>query len=299
MTTLTRKALAKINLTLDIGARRPDGYHNIHSIMQTVALHDTLTFTRTPGVPGVRLEVMGDESGGIPADESNLVHRAAVRLQKAAAARGLVRGHESGLHIRLEKRVPSQAGLGGGSSDAAATLWAVNDLLGLALSHARLAEIGAALGADVPFFLTGGTARVEGLGEQVSSLPPTEPPWHLVIVKPPVGVSTAAAYAALDRIPLRTPGTATNARLNHEIRLGNDFEAVIFPAYPAIAAAYAVLSQTAQTDESFRPHLCGSGSCLFRRVSTAEEGAQIVDEIESAGLGKAWVTVTTAGGETE
>jgi len=297
MTSLTRSAYAKINLTLDVGERRSDGYHDIYSIMQTIALHDTLTVTRTPDTPGVRLEVTGDESGSVPADESNLVHRAAVRLQKVAAARGDIPGNRSGLHILLHKRIPSQAGLGGGSSDAAATLLAVNDLLGLALSHSRLAEIGAALGADVPFFLTGGAALVEGLGERVTALPPLYPPWYLIIVKPSAGVSTAAAYAALDALPGRVPGTATDGWLRGEQRMANDFEAVILPGYPEIAAACALLHQTDQTDESFRPLLCGSGSCLFRRVSTQEEGERLAGEVKAAQLGRAWVTMTQGADE--
>ncbi len=93
MTSITRQAHAKINLTLDVGARRPDGYHDIRSIMQTIALHDTLTVTRTPEQPGVRLVVTGDQAAGVPADESNLVHRAAVRLQKIAAARQILSGN--------------------------------------------------------------------------------------------------------------------------------------------------------------------------------------------------------------
>ena len=297
MSSLTREVHGKINLTLDVGARRPDGYHDIHSVMQTIALHDTLTVTRTEDVPGVRLEVTGEESGGIPADESNLVHRAAVRMQKAAAARGSVPGNRSGLHVLLHKRIPSQAGLGGGSSDAAATLVAVNELFGLALPPARLAEIGAALGADVPFFLSGGTARVEGLGERVSALPALHPPWLLVIVKPPVGVSTAAAYAALDSLPGRAPGAATDLWLRGGGRPANDFERVILPAYPEIAAAHAALLQTGPPEESFTPLLCGSGSCLFRRVLTAEDGQQVAEKIEGAGLGRCWVTTTIGKGE--
>ncbi len=295
--TSVMRAYAKINLTLDVGARRPDGYHAISSVMQTIALHDTLTVTRTADAPGVRLEVTGDESEGVPADESNLVHRAAVRLQKVACARGSVPGNESGLHVRLHKCIPSRAGLGGGSSDAAATLRAANELLDLALSHMRLAEIGAALGADVPFFLTGGTAWVEGLGERVTALPPLHPPWHLVIVKPPVGVSTAAAYAALDALPGRAPGAATDAWLRGEKNPANDFEAVLLPAYPQIAAAHATLRQTGLTDESFRPLLCGSGSCVFRRVSTVGEGERLAGEVKAAGRGKVWVTATQGANE--
>lgn len=292
MTSLTRRAYAKINLTLDVGARRPDGDHDISSIMQTITLYDTVTVTWTSDASGVRLEVGGDEGGGVPTDESNLVHRAAVRLQKVAAARGSVPGDRSGLHILLHKRIPSQAGLGGGSSDAAAALLVINDLFSLALSRRRLAEIGAALGADIPFFLTGGTARVEGLGERVTALPPLSPPWHLVIVKPPVGVSTAAAYAALDALPERVSGAATDSWMRGEENPANDFEAVILSACPPIAAAYAALHQTGLTGESFRPLLCGSGSCVFRRVVTAEEGEHLAGEVEAAGRGKAWVTTT-------
>ncbi len=146
MTSITRKAYAKINLTLDVGPRRPDGYHDIASIMQTIALHDTLTVTPTPNVPGVRLEVTGEAAEGVPADDTNLVYRAAVSLWQNTAA--------PGVHITLHKEIPSQAGLGGGSSDAAATLKAVNDLFGLSLSLQQLTEIGSALGADVPFFLS-------------------------------------------------------------------------------------------------------------------------------------------------
>ena len=295
MISLTREAYAKINLTLDVGARRPDGYHDIRSIMQTISLHDTVTIRRTRDVPGVRLEVTGDEGAGVPADESNLVHRAAVRLQKVAAARGTVPGDQSGLHILLHKRIPSQAGLGGGSSDAAATLLAVNMALGLALSPARLAEIGAALGSDIPFFLTGGTALVEGLGERVSALPPLSLPWLLVIVKPSVGVSTAAAYAALDALPGRIPGSATGSWQQGGQDLANDFEQVIFPAYPEVAAAYRTLHWTEETGECFTPLLCGSGAAIFRRVASTEEARRLTDHIAEAVMGKAWIAETRKG----
>lgn len=293
MTTLTRQAPAKINLTLDVGARRADGYHDIRSVMQTIALHDTLTVTRTPDRPGVHLDVTGEEAEGVPADESNLVHRAAVRLQKTAAALGTLPAGQSGLHVRLHKRIPSQAGLGGGSSDAAATLLAVNDLLGLTLARPRLVGIAASLGADVPFFLTGGMALVEGLGERVTPLPPLTPPWTLVIVQPPVGVSTAAAYAALDALTGRRPGSATDALLSGAMRLGNDFEPVILPAYPKVAAVHALLHQTGGADESFMPLLCGSGSCIFRRVSDNDQAERLADYMRNANVGRVWMTTTT------
>ncbi len=295
MSAIIRAAHAKINLTLDVGPRRTDGYHDIRSVMQTVALHDTLTVTSVP-TPGVQLSVAGDEANGVPADETNLVHKAAVRLQKIAAARSVLAGHQSGLRIDLHKRIPSQAGLGGGSSDAAATLLAVNDLFGLHLSLARLHAIGAALGADVPFFLTGGTALAEGLGEKLSPLPPLDPDWPLVIVKPNVGVSTAAAYAALDAVPNRPPGNATQRWLQDRQTLWNDFEAVILPAYPEVAAAYTLLSQTAEAGKSFKPLLCGSGAALLLRASTPDAAEQAATQVRASGVGKAWVT-QTAGAE--
>lgn len=290
MKRVTQNAHAKINLTLDVGRRRPDGYHDIRSVMQTIALHDTLTVTSAQA-PGIRLAVTGDEAGGVPTDETNLVHKAAVRLQKIAAARGILAGDRSGLHIDLYKRIPSQAGLGGGSSDAAAALLAVNNLFGLHLSPARLSEIGAALGADVPFFLTGGTALAEGLGEKLTPLLPLDPDWLLVIAKPSVGVSTAAAYAALDAVP-RQSGDATERWLQDRQTVSNDFETVILPAFPEVATAYALLSQTAQAGESFRPLLCGSGAALFLRTSTVDAAEQAAALVRASGVGKAWVTQT-------
>ena len=293
MNSIHYSAYAKINLTLDVGQRRADGYHNIRSVIQTIALHDVLTLTLTPDVPGVRLEVMGEEAGGVPADETNLVHKAAVRLQQVAAARSILPGSRSGLHIRLHKRIPSQAGLGGGSSDAAAALTAVNTLLGLQLSRARLCEIGAALGADVPFFLTGGTALAEGVGEKVTPMPPLAPNWPLVVVKPNVGVSTAAAYAALDAVSNRQISQATQFWLDGAQALHNDFEAVILPDYPEVAAAYALLFQTAQRDKSFTPLLCGSGSALFVRASSPAAAEKIAAQMQGAEIGSVWVTQTT------
>jgi len=282
MISLTCRAYAKINLTLDVGARRPDGYHDIRSVMQTIALHDILTVTGRPETPGVCLQVLGEEAEDVPADETNLVYRAAV----------LLAGRESGLHIRLHKRIPSQAGLGGGSSDAAATLRAVNALFGLGLSLRHLSEIGAALGADVPFFLTGGTALVEGLGEIITPLPPLAPPWPLIIVKPPVGVSTSAAYTALDAAFDRVPGTATKAWLHGEQRLSNDFEAIALRDYPQIASVHAALHQTAESGESFMPLLCGSGAAVFCRAATPEAAMQMAEQIQAANSGSAWVTMT-------
>lgn len=291
MNAVTRSAHAKINLTLDVGPRRSDGYHDIRSVMQTIGLQDTVTVTLASTL-GVSLTVTGDEADGVPVGETNLVHKAAVRLQKIAAARGALGGNQSGLQITLHKRIPSQAGLGGGSSDAAATLLAVNDLFGLHLSLARLNEIGAALGSDVPFFLTGGTALAEGLGEKITPLSSPDPKWPLVVVKPNVGISTAAAYAALDAVPNRRLGNATEEWPQDRQTLANDFEAVVLPASPEVAAAYALLSSTAEVGKSFKPLLCGSGAALFLRTSTRTAAEAMAEQVRATGGGKAWVTET-------
>ena len=292
MTTLTAHAYAKINLTLDVGVRRTDGYHEVRSVMQTIGLHDTLSVTRTPDILGVTLEVAGAEAAGVPTDESNIVHKAAVRLQKIAAARNVFPAGQSGLHIHLHKRIPSQAGLGGGSSDAAAALLLVDRLFGLNLSEARLCEIGAALGADVPFFLVGGTALAEGLGERITPLPPLAPSWPLIVVKPAAGVSTPVAYAALDAWTDRPHRQATRQWLAGTQTLHNDFEAVALGAYPEIAAAHTLLSKTAADAESFKPLLCGSGAALFVRASSLAAAEQIRVAVRTAGIGMVWVTET-------
>ncbi len=171
----------------------------------------------------------------------------------------------------------------------------MNDLFGLSLSAGRLAEIGAALGADVPFFLTGGTALVEGLGERVTPLSPSFPPLPLVIVKPSVGVSTAAAYAALDALPGRQTGTATEAWLRGERVLANDFEAVILPQVEKVAAAYAALHWTDKAGESFTPLLCGSGAAVFCAVPDASAARELAARVRGLNLGEIWITETWEG----
>ncbi len=287
---LIHLAYAKINLTLDVGEKRADGYHDIQSVMQTITLHDTLEITQTPDRPGIGLTVTGDEAAGVPADASNIVHRAAVRLQKIASERRMIPDDRSGLLITLHKHIPSQAGLGGGSSDAAVTLKALNKLFGLGLPAPHLQQIGMELGADVPFFLMGGLCLVEGLGERVTPLMPLHPTWKIVIAKPEVGVGTAGAYAALDAQTGRVPGQATEAWKADTPRLGNDFEAVVLPAYPAIRNLYDFLCDAPERASEFPPLMCGSGSAVFCRVTA--DGDTLVKRIQQEGLGKAWVAQT-------
>ncbi|MBI4758138.1 MAG: 4-(cytidine 5'-diphospho)-2-C-methyl-D-erythritol kinase, partial [Chloroflexi bacterium] len=191
----TRFAYAKINLTLDILGRRPDGYHEIASVMQAISLHDTLVFSRGQGL-------CIDCSDRRLAGPDNLVHRAAELLHREM-------GGVQGARVRLTKRIPLATGLGGGSSDAACALLGLNALWRLGLGQDRLAELASRLGSDVPFFLTGGTALVQGRGERVTPLPRPAPSW-LVLAVPPVDVSakTRTLYEALARGDY-TDGSAT------------------------------------------------------------------------------------------
>ena len=192
------KAYAKLNLSLDVLGKRPDGYHDMRMVMQTVGLTDQLRLETGTGKP-LRMET---NLGFLPADEHNLAAAAALRLCETTGA------DHGGLSIRLRKTIPVCAGLAGGSADAAAVLRGLNQLLGLGLSGQRLAEIGAQVGSDVPYCVMGGTALAEGRGEVLTPLPPL-PPCHVVLCKPAFSVSTPELFKALDGCRIRRrPDTA-------------------------------------------------------------------------------------------
>ncbi|MEW6064978.1 4-diphosphocytidyl-2C-methyl-D-erythritol kinase [Desulforamulus profundi] len=192
---LRLNAHAKINLTLDVLSRRPDGYHEVEMIMQSIALHDTLEMEFEP--KEIVLTVSGVR---VTAGQDNLVLRAARLLQQQA-------GPEAGARIHLHKEIPVAAGLAGGSTDAAAALRGLNRLWNLGLGNEQLVKLAAQLGADVSFCLTGGTAVARGIGEILTPLPPA-PAFGVVLVKPAFGVSTAAVYRGLDLADLgRRPDT--------------------------------------------------------------------------------------------
>lgn len=183
-------APAKINRTLRIFGRRDDGFHELESEFVAVSLFDTLRVERLPPGDGERvtLEVDGPTAAGVPADDSNLVAKAVAEVCRRTDATDRFR-------VRLRKRIPNQAGLGGGSSDAAAALWAANRLLGSPLPHATLHAIAASLGSDLNFFLAGTPrAMCRGRGERVERLPPR--PLFATIAKPSLGLSTGAIFAA-------------------------------------------------------------------------------------------------------
>ncbi|MBQ2988003.1 MAG: 4-(cytidine 5'-diphospho)-2-C-methyl-D-erythritol kinase [Clostridia bacterium] len=195
MEKLSILAPAKINLYLNVGARRADGYHDIESVMQTVTLFDRMEVTKYPPAEEneIRLFCFDDK---LSSDENNLVYRAAAAFFEAA---GIERYRVS---FTLEKRIPVQSGLGGGSSDAAATIMALDKLYQTAMPLEKMCEIGARLGADIPFCLKKGTVYTTGIGEIMESAPPMPDCAFIIAMPKGKGISTAAAYRAIDALPV-------------------------------------------------------------------------------------------------
>jgi 4-diphosphocytidyl-2-C-methyl-D-erythritol kinase len=233
-------APAKLNLFLHVIGRRADGYHDIQTVYQLIDLADRLTFD--PRNDGVIRRFAGP--GDVPEAE-DLCVRAARRLQAEGAA-------NQGVEIRLEKRIPIQGGLGGGSSDAATTLVALNEIWGLGIGPDRLAEIGLELGADIPLFIHGHSAWGEGVGERLEPLELS--PRHYAIVFPGVGVRTADVFQASE-LTRKTPKTTIRGFLKAGGH--NDCEPVVAGRSPEVRSALAWLSQRGQA------RLTGTGSCVF------------------------------------
>lgn len=265
---LTVRCPAKLNLYLEVVRRRPDGYHDLDTIMQAIDLFDELEVVPRRG-PELTLEC---SDASVPADARNLVVRAALALRRHT-------GHAGGAHFRLAKRIPAGAGLGGGSSDAAGALVALNRLWGLGLSTARLTEVAAAVGSDVAFFLTGGTARCTGRGEQVEPLPAPRT-FHYVLVCPALRVSTAGVYARV-RFPL-TPRRADAIMPLRELASGdveglgralfNRLEAPAFLGHPSLANGKACL---AASGNFVGVAMTGSGSALFGVCRAADRAVAL------------------------
>ncbi|HKB08039.1 MAG TPA: 4-(cytidine 5'-diphospho)-2-C-methyl-D-erythritol kinase [Candidatus Polarisedimenticolia bacterium] len=251
-------AHAKINLCLRILGRRPDGLHELESLVQTVDLHDDLTFEARP--EGITIDV---DDPTVPSGPENLAFRAAAALPAPASP-------PRGVHIRIRKAIPAGSGLGGGSSDAAATLLALRRLWGLDLSQRRLEEIAATLGADVPFFLCGGTALLTGTGSVVEPLPDLGG-YEVLIVFPGLSLSTREVYAKASESltsALRISSMATfkptlKGSLAEEVeawvRAGNDLEESARALCPAIGEIKAHL----QAVGAGAAAMTGSGSAVF------------------------------------
>jgi 4-diphosphocytidyl-2-C-methyl-D-erythritol kinase len=225
---------AKVNLGLKIVGRRPDGYHDILTVMEPISLADNLYCEFHPG-PTDRCTLACPRLPEVAAAD-NLVVKAAVRMVELARER--VGGPAGHWHFSLDKKIPSGAGLGGGSSNAAAVITLLERFYGLGLSPAERVEIAASLGADIPFFLAPGLARVEGIGERITRLGCGPVRWYL-LVKPDFGVDTGWAYGALRagaqrRNPDYDGGQFTGCG-PAAYRLENDFEAPVFARFPRLA----------------------------------------------------------------
>jgi len=258
----TWPAPAKINLFLHVVGRRADGYHLLQTAFQFLDYGDELRFLVTKNGRVIRTQALADVR-----DEADLTLCAA-RLLKATT------GCTKGVEIALTKRLPTGGGLGGGSSDAATTLLALNALWELGLSAAELATLGLKLGADVPVFIHGHAAWAEGLGEVLT---PVEPPelWYVVIA-PPVHVSTDDVFADFARERGLTPYTPP--RTIRDLREGrgrNDLEPLVRRRFPEVEQAFQWLAAYGQ------PRMTGSGGCVFLDVADVERGMQLLSLLQN------------------
>lgn len=268
MTTLFEPAYAKINLTLDVLGKREDGYHDLKSVMQTISLRDDIEIDVGTGKPWV----LHCDKEGIPCDERNLAWKAAKLYCDA------MKKDPEGLEIRITKRIPSQAGLGGGSADAAAVLRALNDHYGNPLSILALAELGAQVGSDVPFCVVGGTVMCEGRGERLRKLPDM-PDCVFVVVKPDFPISTPELYRKIDEtvIGKRPDHTAMeSALLSGDLRkVAENVHNVFDPVVTEDHLELNYLKSIFYNYGSIGHQMTGSGSAVFAMVSEFEIAAVI------------------------
>lgn len=260
MTTLFEPAYAKVNLTLDVLGKRADGYHDLKSVMQSISLQDDIEIDIGTGKPWS----LRCDKEGVPCDERNLAWKAAKAYCDAIGK------NPDGIEIRITKRIPSQAGMGGGSSDAAAVLRALNRYYGEALSLTALAELGAQIGSDVPFCVVGGTVMCEGRGERMRKLPDM-PDCVFVVVKPEFSISTPVLFRKIDeKAIVNRPdhqqmedalltGDLTSVARN----LCNVFDPVVSEDHPELDDIKSVF----RSGGAIGDQMTGSGSALYCLVS--------------------------------
>ena len=274
------KALAKINLGLDVLRRREDGYHEVKMIMQTIGLHDDLEIRKTK-TPGIQVKT---NLYYLPTNENNLVYKAAKLLMDEFQI-------QDGVSIQLKKRIPVAAGMAGGSSDGAAVLWGINQMYGLRLSMQALMERGVRLGADVPYCIQRGTALAEGIGEKLSVLPPM-PKCTILIAKPGISVSTKFVYENLhanDLKPEQHPDVDSMIEAMRQkdlgllcSRMGNVLETVTIPAYPVINE----IKRTMMDNGAIGSMMSGSGPTVFGIFDSPAAAKQAVKAVRAAKLAK-------------
>ncbi|TVL17393.1 4-(cytidine 5'-diphospho)-2-C-methyl-D-erythritol kinase [Shewanella xiamenensis] len=252
-------APAKLNLFLHINGRRSDGYHELQTLFQFVDCCDQLDFrvTDTPEL------ILHSNMSNVVADSDNLILRAAKSLQQSTGYRG-------GAEIWLDKHLPMGGGLGGGSSDAATTLVALNQLWNTQLSHDELAAIGLKLGADIPVFIHGFAAFAEGVGERLQTVNPAEL-WYLIIA-PDAHVSTAAVFQD-PQLPRNTPKLGIDTLLSQPWR--NDCQELVVSKYPQVAKALGWLLEYAPS------RMTGTGACVFGEFSSQQQALAALAKLPS------------------
>jgi len=278
MDNIKLKALAKINLGLDVVRRREDGYHEVRMIMQTIHLFDQIEITKTKE-PGIFITTNLDF---LPTDEHNLMYKAAKLLQDAYPM-------TEGIAIDLKKHIPVAAGMAGGSTDAAAVLYGMNELFGLGLKRQELMDIGVKIGADVPYCLMRGTALAEGIGEKLTSLPPA-PKCPVLIAKPAVGVSTKFVYENL-KLDENTVHPNIDAQLEALKKgdlqaladhMGNLLETVTIPEYPIIDD----IKRCMMKNGAVNSMMSGSGPTVFGLFDDEKTAEAAYEAMQASGLAK-------------
>ena len=272
------KALAKINLGLDVVRRREDGYHEVRMVMQTIHLYDQLLIQKSE-TPGIQIH---SNLSFLPVNENNLVYKAGKLLMDEFDI-------HTGVSVELNKRIPVAAGMAGGSTDAAAMLYGMNQLFGLKLKRKDLMERGVQIGADVPYCIMRGTALAEGLGEKLSSLPPMVK-CPVLIAKPAVSVSTKFVYQNL-KLNEQTPHPDIDALIT-DIRnsdldnicadMGNVLETVTIPNYPVIAQ----IKEQMLKSGAKASMMSGSGPTVFGLFGDEETARRARAEMKASGLAK-------------
>lgn len=278
MKDISVKALAKINLGLDVVRRREDGYHEVRMIMQTIHLFDRLEISKNTS----EQITMETNLAFLPTNENNLVYKAAKLLTDEF-------GIKDGVHVWLHKHIPVAAGMAGGSTDAAAVLYGMNRIFDLGLSKEELMERGVKIGADVPYCVMRGTALAEGIGEKLTKLPPMVK-CPVLIAKPQINVSTKFVYENL-KLDADTEHPDID-RLVADIReknltkiaadMGNVLETVTIPAYPVIAD----IKENMLQNGAVNAMMSGSGPTVFGLFEKEADAVQAYEAMKRSGLAK-------------
>lgn len=272
MTVITEKARAKLNLSLDVTGRRPDGYHELRTVMHTCSLCDILRISAGPG-EGLRVRC---DLPGLPEDGDNLAGRAAALLREET-------GVGARVEIGIEKHIPFAAGLGGGSADAAAVLRVLGRLWGT--EEETLLRVAARVGADVPFCLRGGAALCGGIGERMEPLPPM-PPCHILILKPGEGASTSAVFGEYDRSPeLRrdTDAVAEALRSGDLAALGRGMGNALAGPCARLVPASLRGTEALRQAGALAAMLSGSGTASFGLFDREETALHAAETLRQAG----------------